>query len=128
MSFVAAASTAVRARKFPDRRVHFRYSLAFGVQYNITGRTNGNGPRTEPIEGTGSILNISSGGLLFEADRALNQGAVIDLSVDWPVLLDNRLPLKLKIRGKIIRTNERLTAVQLRWWEFHTRSGRSLAR
>jgi hypothetical protein len=71
---------------------------------------------------------MSSGGLLFEADRALNQGAVIDLSVDWPVLLDNRLPLKLKIRGKIIRTNERLTAVQLQRWEFHTRSGRSLRR
>jgi len=48
-------------------------------------------------------LNISSTGVLFEADELLPASGPIELALSWPFLLDGACPLKLVMRGKVIR-------------------------
>jgi hypothetical protein len=70
--------------------------------------------------GTGTTLDLSSGGILFETDRQLPTGLNVELSISWPVLLHNVAPLQLVVTGRIVRTVGRRTAVRMMQHEFRT--------
>jgi len=55
--------------------------------------------------GAGRTLDVSSGGVLFDATRPLPVGMNVELSISWPALLHNVAPLQLVISGRIIRAN-----------------------
>lgn len=71
--------------------------------------------------GFGRTVNLSSSGVLFEADEPLPPGMAINLSLVWPVRLDNRVGLKLKIVGRTVRKEYNCTAVQIFHHAFRTR-------
>ena len=75
--------------------------------------------------GSGKIINISSGGVLFTTEAMLPSGIAIEISMTWPVLLNDSCPMKLMIYGCVVRSNDKSAAVAIERYEFRSQ-GRSL--
>ena len=103
-----------RIEPFHDRRSKFRYPIQFDLEYRTTRRS---GPF---IVGIGHTINISSRGLLFRTSEKLPQGTAIEAVLHWPVALDDRIQLKLTIKGAVIRSELDQVAVQIASYEFRT--------
>ena len=71
--------------------------------------------------GSGRTIDLSSSGLSFTADRPLLTGQRLQVSIDWPVLLDGGVKIQLIISGVVVRTNGTATAVEIQQHEFKTR-------
>jgi hypothetical protein len=97
-----------------DRRYDRRYGMALDVRWKLVRR------RKVLESGTGSTLDLSSGGILFNAGRPLPVGLNVELSISWPALLHNVAPMQLVVAGRIVRANGSLTAVQMVQHEFRT--------
>src|SRR3954454_275264 len=70
--------------------------------------------------GTGRTMNISSGGVWFSTENMLTSGMPVELSMSWPVLLNDSCPMKLMIYGCVVRSNEKGAAVAIERYEFRT--------
>ena len=70
--------------------------------------------------GTGSTIDISSRGVSFATGRRLTAGALTELSISWPASLDNNLPLRLIVYGRITRSDEGRTVSTIERYEFRT--------
>lgn len=99
-----------------ERRQHCRYSINTELEYRLMRRG------LTPLQGKGAICDLSTGGVLFEADRFLELGLAVELSVKWPVIMDPLHPLRLRVIGKVVRTKGTMTAVQISRYEFCTRA------
>ena len=104
-----------------DRRSHQRYPIELDLRYRLIHRQqvlNG---------GVGKTHDISTKGVFFSADEALPRGLDVELSVDWPFQLGGVCPLQVKIVGKVLRSGESGTAIQIRHYEFRTRGIRPVS-
>jgi hypothetical protein len=72
--------------------------------------------------GSGRTLNISSSGVLFEADRTLREGMDAALSIAWPATLSKSVGLTLRVKGRIVRADQNRAILKMEGYEFHTRS------
>ena len=97
-----------------DRRQDRRYQLQLELKWKLIRR------RRVLDSGTGHTIDVSSGGLLFDAGRHLPQGLNVELSIAWPVLLHNVAPMQLVANGKIVRSSSRHVAIQTVTHEFRT--------
>jgi hypothetical protein len=97
-----------------ERRACRRYPLALEVRYTQSHR--GGLPET----GSGRIIDLSSSGLRFTAERPLLAGLRLDVSIDWPVLLDGGVQLQLIATGVVVWTNGTETALRIHRHEFRT--------
>jgi hypothetical protein len=97
-----------------DRREDRRYGLHLECRWKLIRR------RRVLDTGTGRTIDLSSGGLSFDAGRHLPEGLNVEISVTWPVLLHNVAPLQLVISGRIVRSNGRQIAVRTVQHEFRT--------
>jgi len=97
-----------------DRRASRRFPLRLAVKYRRVGSSSiSNWISSES-------LNISSSGLLFTTNEAVLPGQSIEAFIAWPVCLDNRIPLKLVIKGSIVRKTGDHTAICFERYEFKT--------
>ena len=97
-----------------DRRSDRRYDLKFELRWKLI-------RRQRLIDtGSGVSVDLSSGGILFDAGRPLPVGFNVELSIAWPVLLHNTAPLQLLVSGRIRRTSGTRAAIQMTQHEFHT--------
>jgi hypothetical protein len=71
--------------------------------------------------GSGRTIDMSSSGLSFTADRPLSIGQKLDLSIDWPAVLDGGVQLQLVASGVVVRTTGAMTAIRLERHDFRTR-------
>jgi len=105
-----------------ERRNKIRFPLQRELRYKLLEDD------TNVIEtGAGYTLDIGSGGVAFCADGELKPGAFIELSISWPVLLDERCPMRLIVFGRLLRAVGRLSACTVDRYEFRTQA-RSFAR
>jgi hypothetical protein len=117
-----AARAARRLEKFlSEQRSHQRYPIELEVEYRLLSKG-----RSEPF-GSGKTRNISSGGVLFEAMGLPPAGASIEVLLNWPFLLEGVCPLKLLIKGRIVRSDVHGVAIQSSFHEFRT-AGSSIAK
>jgi hypothetical protein len=100
------------------RRSHNRYPLDLGIQCSAL-----RGDRVI----LGKIRDISSGGVRFTSTETLRPGTKVDISIDWPMLLDGACPLQLKGRGRVLRSDERGTAIAIEHHAFCTRKTQTAA-
>lgn len=103
-----------------DQRLHRRYPITLEVEYKLLSKG-----RVERL-GAGKTLNVSSGGVLFEAKESLPPGSSIEVLMDWPFLLEGVCPLKLVIYGRVVRGDSKRIAVRTNQHEFRTAGARSL--
>ena len=97
-----------------DRRGDRRYRIDLELRWKLIRR------RKLRDAGTGRTIDLSSGGILFDAGRPLPAGHHVELSINWPVLLHNVAPLQLVVMGKIIRGDGGRIGVQMIQHEFRT--------
>lgn len=102
-----------------DQRDHRRYPITLEIEYKLLSKG-----RVERV-GAGKTLNISSGGVLFEARDVLPAGSPIEVLMNWPFLLEGVCPLKLVIQGRVVRCDNRLVAVRCDHHEFRTAGARA---
>ena len=72
--------------------------------------------------GSGNTLDMSSGGVAFFSDGDLKVGAFVELSISWPVLLDDRCPMRIIVFGRVLRSNEGWSACSVDKYEFRTQA------
>ena len=102
-----------------ERRIKRRFHIEEDVRYKML-----YGQRLAET-GTGKTMNISSGGVWFTTEAMLTSGMPIEISMTWPVLLNDSCPMKLMIYGCVVRSNDKSAAVAIERYEFRTQ-GRSL--
>jgi hypothetical protein len=98
-----------------DRRTNARFPCRLAVSYQSLEH-----PFLAGVA-TSETLNISSKGLLFPTEEALQPGQLLQVSVDWPARLENQVPLKLVAEGRIVRNLNGLAAMRIDKYEFRTR-------
>lgn len=72
--------------------------------------------------GSGRTLTMSSGEVLFEADRELPEGLDVELFIAWPASLSKSAGLTLRIRGCIAHADQARARLTMKKYEFRTRS------
>jgi DNA-binding NarL/FixJ family response regulator len=112
---LTSAGGQMSASKEAERRTNARFDCHLAVSYQSLEKPFLSG------QGTSETLNISSKGVLFRADEALEPGQLIQVSVDWPARLENQIPLKLVAEGRIVRNVKGVAAMTIEKYEFRTR-------
>ena len=85
-----------------SKRRQRRFPISIPVKY-IVGK----------VAGEGVTCDIGSDDLLIKSKRVLPQGERILVTLDWPAMLDGRLPLRLEIQGKILWISDTGTSVKI---------------
>lgn len=98
-----------------DLRKYRRYPVSLDLSYRLLQP----GGATARV-GTGRTRDISNGGLCFECEDAFPSSGVIELSLNWPCALEGIHPLKLVMRGSIVRATGGRIAVKALGYEFRT--------
>jgi hypothetical protein len=75
-------------------------------------------------EGMGETIDIASGGVSFIPGQPLKVGTYIELSISWPVLLDDNTRMRLVVFGRVVRSNIHTTACTVDKYEFRTQARR----
>ena len=110
------------ASELQERRSKPRYPFEQALVFRRRGR------QSETVPSPGNTLNMSSSGLLFEADSTVGLGEVLQIAVNWPAKLDNRCPLKIVVTGRVVRCSGDQTAVEILQYEWRTAGNRGLTR
>ena len=105
-------------KKEDDRRSKFRFAMERDVRYKVAedGVVVG--------AGSGQTMNMCSGGVAIVTEQPLTPGGFVELSISWPVLLDETCPMRFIVFGRILRCNGRKTVCSIDKYEFRT-SGRT---
>jgi PilZ domain-containing protein len=96
-----------------ERRSRVRFPLELRVRYRALGRGC-------PFTGVGWVVNMSSGGVLVAYQHEISAGTRMELNIEWPSLLDGRVPLQLVAVGKVVRCETSSFAVSLGGYQFRT--------
>ena len=99
-----------------DRRSKFRFSIVREMRYKLA--ENG----VVVAAGSGQTINIGSGGVAFSSEQALTPGGFVELSISWPVLLDETCPMRLVIFGRVLRCTGEAAVCSIDKYEFRTQS------
>jgi hypothetical protein len=97
-----------------ERRLNRRYRIVLELGWTVFARGK------VLLSGTGTTIDLSSGGILFQAGTQLPIGRKAILSVSWPVLLDNSRPIQLVVSGVIVRAGANRSALRTIQHEFRT--------
>lgn len=108
-------SPAPRPKFVPyERRRHQRFPITVPAQFIVAAN-----------RGQAMTADISSGGVRLQTELTLPVGRQIQVSIDWPALLDQRCPLRLVIAGRILRSGAEGTAIGIIRYDFRIRSKRA---
>ena len=99
-----------------ERRSRLRYPIHLDLDFRLLHHER------PVLKGRGRIVNLSSIGVLFECESDLPVGMWIELSIDWPVMLNSDVGLKLHCTGRIVRVKGCRIAVSIKSYDFRTTS------
>jgi hypothetical protein len=99
-----------------DRRHSDRFPIAREMRYRILNKRS----VTEP--GSGNTVNMSSSGVLFAVDGIMMPGSRVELSINWPVKLNDKCALRLVARGRVVRSERGIAAMEILEHEFRTQA------
>ncbi len=96
-----------------DRRVKHRFAFEREMRYKVMEDYQ------VVAEGTGRTVDISSGGVAFEA-AGIKTGTTVELSISWPVLLGEACLMRLMVVGRVVRAGKSEAACTIDRYEFRT--------
>jgi hypothetical protein len=103
-----------------DRRSADRYPIERQVRYKVLSKKSGD------ETGTGTTINMSSGGVLFTTEHLLLPGKRLELAISWPAQLNGTCALKLVAKGRVVRYEDGRAAIQIQQYEFRTQGSSGL--
>jgi PilZ domain len=98
------------------RRKSQRFPIGLDVHYRTLGR------RSDAFVGTGKTINISSSGVLFTSQHELPIGTRLEVSMRWPMKLNEKCGLNLVATGRVVRHAKGQLALRFQEWQFRTTS------
>jgi hypothetical protein len=98
-----------------ERRKKNRYPVHLDLTWGLMLKGN-------VLRGSGRTSNMSSNGVLFKHSEMPQEvlGRNVELKIQWPVPLEDFIPLQLMAHGKIVRLDSMGCAVKLTHAEFRT--------
>jgi len=99
-----------------DRRAKHRFAIERELRFKVL-----DGERPAKT-GIGNTVDISSGGVAFETLTKLLPGTLLELSISWPVLLDETCLMRLVVLGRVVRTRRQMVACTVDKYEFRTQA------
>ena len=99
-----------------DRRNSDRFPIEREVRFRVMNKRGGE------ETGDGRTLNISSSGVLFTTEQMLPPRPRLEVSINWPAQLNNKCALRLVARGRIVRFEKGVAALEIQQYEFRTAS------
>jgi hypothetical protein len=99
-----------------ERRAKVRFPIQRELRYKLLEG------ETLIASGIGSTCNMGSRGVAFTGDQPLAIGAFIELSISWPVQLDNGCPMRLNVFGKVLRSGISRSVCTVEKYEFRTQA------
>lgn len=97
-----------------DRRGALRFPMALELQF----REVGVGPYL--AQGAGQTVDLSSDAIFFTPSCALAPGTRLEVSVQWPVRLEGKVPLKFVVRGVVMGYRRPHAVLAIQHYEFRT--------
>jgi hypothetical protein len=73
-----------------------------------------------PFLGVGRAVNVSSGGILVLSEAKVSVNVQIEINLEWPCLLDEKIPLQLFAAGRVLRRGAFHFAATIERYEFRT--------
>lgn len=101
-------------KKENDRRSKFRFAMEREVRYKVAEEG------VVVAAGSGQTVDICSGGVAFVTEQPLTPGGFVELSISWPVLLDETCPMRFIVFGRILRCNGCKAVSSIDKYEFRT--------
>jgi hypothetical protein len=115
----------VGSRPIPaERRSKARFPLDLSVRFRpVSGKFL--------RSGAGRAINVSSSGLLVVSKHIVSQhtlrvGEQVEMSIEWPSLLDGKVPLQLFAVGRVVRRRATDFAAAFERYQFRTMRSSSL--
>jgi hypothetical protein len=105
-----------KMEKRVDRRKKIRFPIHRELRYKLLDEG------VLIASGNGQSINVGSGGIAISVDRELKLGAFMEVSVSWPVLLDDTCPMRMIIFGRVLRSVGRKTVCTIDKYEFRTQA------
>src|SRR5450759_11771 len=99
-----------------ERRSKSRFAIQRDVRYKIAEAG------VVVAAGAGQTINVGSGGVAFVTDKPLTPGGFVELSISWPVLLDETCLMRLIVFGRILRCTGRQAVCAIDKYEFRTQA------
>ena len=106
----------LKIRHQNERRSNFRFAIQREVRYKML--EDG----AMAASGTGQTINLGSGGVAFAAEQPLTPGAFVEVSISWPVLLDQTCLMRLVGFGRVLRSSGKKTICSIDKYEFRTQA------
>jgi hypothetical protein len=72
--------------------------------------------------GAGVTIDLGSGGVAFLAANPLKIDTFVEISISWPVKLDDQCPVRLVTYGKVLRCEGPRTVCSIDKYEFRTQA------
>lgn len=105
-----------KAIKMIERRAKARFVMHRELRYKLLE------DNTIVASGVGETVDMSSSGVAFAIDLPVKPGAFLELSISWPVLLDQTCPMRLIVFGRVQRSSETKTVCTVDKYEFRTQA------
>jgi hypothetical protein len=96
-----------------ERRLAVRYPLELSVRFRSISVKF-------PFFGVGRAINVSRGGILVLSQDEVSVGVQIEINLEWPTLLDEKIPLQLFASGRVLRRGTFHFATTIERYEFRT--------
>src|SRR5437588_11746370 len=100
-----------------------RANLQFDLQLELYYRTLN---RRQAVTWSGITLTMGSEELLFRPSDPLLEGDELEVTIHWPVLLNDTSRLNLVLRGSVTHCDASSCAVEIECHQFRTRASRPL--
>ena len=97
-----------------EQRRTKRYPLSLDLTYTVSFG------RKILDYGGGRTIDWSSSGLRFVGERPIEVGRRLEIAIQWPLTLEDGVPLKVVVFGKSVRTAQCETSLQIDKYEFRT--------
>jgi hypothetical protein len=91
-----------------------RFPVAMQLRYKAVSRDMA-------LFGVGRTNLMSSTEVIFTSEHSMEPGMTAEISIAWPVLLDNRVRLQLILEGAIVRSEGRIVQVRIAKYYYKTR-------
>ncbi|PWU03776.1 MAG: hypothetical protein C5B51_18280 [Terriglobia bacterium] len=98
-----------------DRRTKHRFALERELRYKVFENDR------VVASGVGRTINISSRGVAFECGP-VKPGALVELSIGWPVLLGETCLVRLIVMGRVVRAGKYNAACTIDRYDFRTQA------
>lgn len=103
-----------KRKRINDRREKIRFPIHRDMRYKLYN------DGLVIAQGRGETTDLASGGIAFRIADALPLGSYVELSVSWPVLLEDSCRMQLIVFGRVIRFGDGKYVCGIEKWEFRT--------